>query len=193
MGLRVNVFILIGWLFAVAVVGYAALVLLPLTGAEVFRGLEGAGCRPLSLCVDEPVLPPETRVEFVEMRRMLDCQRYGAGECTDLLTQDESVVHVFVSDAYYEDSGIVLSEGAFGRELRYLELISRYGSEYGSFYCAYGDGPVTDEVAALSVGDSVVFTANLRVLPGFSQFRTYDADGNPGCVLKLLDGKPWDE
>lgn len=126
------------------------------------------------------------------MWRLLECQRYGLSRCEDLRTLENSTVQVIVSDAFWAGGGMLLSEGLAGRDLRYVELVSEYGSSYGSFFCAYGDDEVSELAAAVEAspnGAAVLFTAELRWGSGSSLFRTYDDRGDPACQMRLLDGK----
>ena len=195
MGLRIHFPALLLWCAFLSVLSFIFVILIPLSGWGWTSSLEAAGCRPLGWCREEVERPHgESRVERVSMQRLLLCQRDGLDSCQDLRTWDDVTVKVLVDDAVYVGRGVLLSDGARGRELHYLKIAGQRGSERGSLYCAYSGGVgggLPPAVRELAVGSPVLFTAELRWEPDSDRFRTYDEFGDPSCQLGLLDGRPW--
>ena len=194
--MRVNFWLLFGWLFSFVFLACAVVVFLPLTGWGWTSAIEPLGCRPLGWCMElEPVVV--SRVENVSIRHLVGCQSEGLDGCADLLSGDGTMVKVLIVDGRYVDSGILLSRGERGRELRYLTLGADGASDSaGVFYCAYAakdEGDLSGLIADLPVGSPMFVTAELRWSDDSALFEPYDGRGDPSCWLGLVNGRPWDE
>lgn len=194
--MRVNFWLLSGWLFVFALLACVVVLFVPLTGWGWTSAIEPLGCRPLGWCVEpEPVLG--LRVEEVSIRRLVACQSEGLGGCADLRSGDGATVKVLIVDGRYVDNGILLSRGERGRELRYLTLGVDGASEVaGVFYCAYAgkdEGDLSGLIAGLPVGAPMFVTVELRWFDDSALFESYDRRGDPSCRLVLVNGRLWDE
>ena len=194
--MRVNFWLLFGWLSAFVLLACVVVLFVPLTGWGWTSAIEPLGCRPLGWCV-EPELVPKLRVEEVSIRRLVACQSAGLDGCADLLSWHGARVRILIVDGRYVGNGILLSRGERGRELRYLALGADGPSDVaGVFYCSYAgkdEGDLSGLIADLPVGAPMFVTAELRWSDDSALFEPYDVRGDPSCWLVLVNGRLWDE
>lgn len=194
MGLRVDFWVLFGWLFVLGLLVVAAFVFLPLSGWGWSEGLKPYGCGPLGVCVDVEEPRSETRLEAVPMGRLLDCQSSGLDACVDLRSGPGTRVLVLVGDGVYRGRGVVLSRGKNGRPLRYLAVGEAGGGTDRALYCSYASessGPLPELVEGAEEGDSLLLTTQVWWGDGSRFFETYDERGDPACVVRVISGRPW--
>lgn len=177
-------------LLLIALVAALVVYLAPLSGAGWTEPLGRLRCATPGLCSDPPGPLAGggygSRVEFVSLTQLLECQRSGLTACAALRTGDGVDVPVAINDGVIGPSP---AEPDGPLALRSLSIVSADRVAVpGALACLYSSAtlPPLDAPA----GAPLLFTARLRWSAGDPAISTATPDGRPACVLHLVAGAP---